>query len=84
MQWHQNMKTCSYFNALRKTAMTSKRQNEASKKNCESMSYATLYEFMSVYAKSNTLNEYVNYESNEATKTVSKSEAPSENHKLQV
>jgi hypothetical protein len=78
------MKTCSYFNALPKTAMTSKQQNEASKKNCESMSYATLYEFMSMYAKSKTLNEYVNYESNEATKTVSKSEAPSVIHKLQV
>jgi hypothetical protein len=64
--------------------MTSKQQNEAYKKKFEPMSYATLYEFMSMYPKSKTLNEYVNYESNEATKTVSKSEAPSVNHKLQV
>jgi len=33
MQWHQNRKTCSYFNAMPKTVMTSsKQQNEASKK----------------------------------------------------
>jgi hypothetical protein len=63
MQWHQNRKTCSYFNAMPKTVMTSsKQQNEASKKKCESMSYATLYESMSMYAKSKTSNEFVNYE----------------------
>ncbi len=65
MQRHQNSKTCSYFNVMPKTVMTSsKQQNEASKKNCESMSYATLYESMSMYAKSKTSNEFVNYESN--------------------
>jgi hypothetical protein len=42
---------------------SSKQQNEASKKNCESMSYATLYESMSMYAKSKTSNEFVNCES---------------------
>jgi hypothetical protein len=48
-----------------KTVMiSSKQQNEASKINCKSMSYATLYESMPMYAKSKTSNEFVKYESN--------------------
>jgi hypothetical protein len=43
MQWHQNNKNFSYFNVMPKFAMTSKQQNESSKKHYESMSYATLY-----------------------------------------
>jgi hypothetical protein len=36
-----------------KNAMTLEQQNEVSKKHCESTSYATLYESMSMYAKPN-------------------------------
>ncbi len=39
-------------NVMPQNAMTLEQQNEVSKKNWESMSYATLYESMSMYAKS--------------------------------
>ncbi len=40
------------MNVVLQNAMTLEQQNEVSKKNWESMSYATLYESMSMYAKS--------------------------------
>jgi len=43
-------------------AMTLEQQNEVSKKNWESMSYATLYESMSNVCQIKNSNESINYE----------------------